>query len=232
MKEKNGAKSGRSSEWHQTEDAKARIGEGVKRTAQEKKMGMDVSEEWKRFLLLRGAYPKTIAKLLDSAQNNNGENSGSPLDHSRSIDFARGLLEEGLIGEDLTGWRFLLFNYRNNRRKLPVSFFDMLRLEVFYKGIQQAGRGDFRLINLYRDTGSRIDHEGFEASLADEEDFVASLIAEKPEGIDVDRSGYYDEDDEGNRWRQPMEFKDGGMIFDSPLLALSRTIMRERKPGE
>lgn len=215
----NGIKSGRPAGWHSTEYSQRKMSESKKR-----EVNMDVSGEWKELLLLRGARPQTIADLSDSSQDKDRKSK-------ESIDFARELLREGLISEDLTAWRSLVLHYRNNKRNFPASFFDMLRLEVFYKGIQEARRGDLTSINLYRNMGFKIDSAGFDASLADEEDFVACLIDGKPAGIKEDRFGYYREDEYG-RWRQPVASGESGsgIIFDSSIQSISREIIRDFDP--
>src|SRR3989344_657238 len=118
MVEKNGAKRGRPAGWSHTEDSIRKMREGWKK-ARQREVGTPLQGEWRKPILLRGARPQTIARLSDPPQNNNGENSGLPLNHSRSIDFVKGLLSEGLIGEDLTDWKFLILSYRMNGRKLP-----------------------------------------------------------------------------------------------------------------
>lgn len=188
----------------------------------ERRKGMDVSDERIGHLLLRGARPQTIAEISGSSDDEDKKNK-------ENIDFARELLRQGLISEDLTYWRSLVLHYRNNKRNFPASFFDMLRLEVFYKGIQEAKRGDLTLINLYRNTGYMIGSAGFDTSLADEEDFVAGLIDEKPAGLNEDRFGYYREDEYG-RWRQPVASGDSGIIADSSMQSVSRGIIKNFEP--
>lgn len=205
--------------WHHTEDSKRKMRESREK-AKERRESMDTSDKWTERLLLRGASPQTIAELSDSSDEEDEKKK-------KSILFARELLSEGLISEDLTSWRFLDLHYRNNKRSSSVSFFDMLRVEVFYKGIQEAKRGDLTLINLYRSIGYMVDPEGFETSLADEEDFVSSIIDEKPEGVGVDSSGYYNEDGDGNRWRQPVVSGNGVLTVDSPRHSVSRRIRRD-----
>lgn len=211
MVEKNGADSGRSATRQYTQEGRRNISEGLKRRARGKRENMDVSDEWKELLLLRGAHPQTIDELSGSSQDKDEKNQ-------KSIDFARELLAKGLINEDLTAWRVL--------RNIQVSFFDKLRLEVFYKGLQQALIGNLALMNSYIDTGHLIDNAGFDTSLADEEGYVAGLIDEKPAGIKEDRFGYYREDKDG-RWREPVVSGNGVLTVDSPKDSVSRRIRRD-----
>ena len=212
----NGVKSGRS----HTEDGKRNISEGLKRRAKERKEGVDVNGKWTEFLLLRGARIQTIAEFSDLSDDKDKKDK-------ESINFARELLVRGLISEDTTAWRFLDLHYRNNKRNFP-AFFDMLRLEVFYKGIQEARRGDLTSINLYRDTGHMIDPR-FDTNLADEEDYVAGLIDEKPAGMSEDRLGYFREDEYG-RGGGPVASSGSGIIADSSMHSVSREIMRNFEP--
>ena len=214
----NGRKRGRPAERNLTEYSKRKM-----RKAGQREEDMDASGEWRRLFLLRDAHPQIIAELLDSSDDEDKKNK-------ESIDFARELLRKGLISEDTTSWRFLILHYRNNKRKFPASFFDMLRLEVFYKGLQEARRGDLALLNLYRDTGYMID-SGFDTNLTGEEDYVASLIDEKPAGMSEDSFGYYREDEYG-RWRQPVASGDSGIIADSSMHSISREIMRNFEPQQ
>lgn len=228
MVEKNGAKRGRPAGWSLTEDLKRKMREGREKAKQGEVSIVD-GGEWKRLFLLRGAYPKTIARLSDSPQNNNGENSFQSARCTKSIDFAKGLLSQGLISEDLTDWKFLISSYRKSGRKFPASFFDMLRLEVYCRGIREALEGDMKSLNLYTDTGYVIYRLDFDKSLADEEDFVASLMCKTPEVANVDGSGYFTVRD--GILGRPVVFGTGDrMRGDSPRQAILRKIFRERKP--
>lgn len=217
----NEVKESGSGDWRQTEMGK-RISKALRKKPKGGREGMETSDKWRELLLLRDASPQTIEELLNSSQEEDEKSK-------ESIDFARELLRKGLISEDLTAWRSLVLHYRNNKRNFPAPFFDMLRLEVFYKGMQEARRGDLTLLNLYRNTGYMIGSAWFDTSLADEEDFVAGLIDEKPAGINEDRFGYYREDEYG-RWRQPVASGNSGIIADSSMQSVSREIIKNFKP--
>ncbi len=215
MVAKNEAKNGRSEGERLTEYAERKM-----RNERKRGVSMDERVQWSGLLRSRGASPQTIAELLDLSDDEDERNK-------RNIVFARELLRGEKISEDLTAWRFLALQYRNNKRKLPVSFFDILRLEVFYQAIQEARLGDMKLINLYKDTGYTIDPAGFDTSLAVEEDYVASLIDGKPPGTEEDTFGLYREDEHGRKWRQPMGSGDrNGMTFDSSRQSVKRLIHR------
>lgn len=203
------------------EGANKRISEAL-RKAKKRREDINISDRLTELILLRGARPQDTTELLDSSDGEDKKNK-------KSIDFARELLRKGLISEDTTSWRFLVLHYHNNKRNFPASFFDMLRLEVFYKGIKEARKGDLTLINLYRNAGYVIDSAGFDTSLADEEDYVAGLIDEKPAGTNEDGYGFYKEDIDG-RWREPVASGDSGMITDSSMQSISREISRNFQP--
>ncbi len=219
MQETNGAKRSR----YLTQYSKRKM-----RSERKREEDMDVSGKWKGMLLLREASPQTIDELLNLSQEEDKKDN-------KSILFARELLRKELISEDLTSWRFLLLHYRKNKRNFPESFFDRLRLEVFYKGIQEARGGDLTLINLYQNIGSNIDGVWFDTSLVKEEGYVAGLVAglidEKPAGKKEDEHGFYREDTYG-RWREPVASGDSGIIFDSSRQSVSREIIRNFQPQE
>lgn len=203
--------------------AKKRISEAL-RKAKKRREDIDISDRLTELILLRGARPQDATELLDSSQEEDKKDK-------KSIDFARELLRKGLISEDTTLWEFLVLHYRNDKRNSPASYFDMLRLEVFYKGIQEAKRGDLALINLYQNIGSNIDGVWFDTSLVEEEGYVAGLIDEKPAGKKEDVYGFYREDMHG-RWREPVASGNSGIIADSSRQSVSRKIMRNFQPRE
>jgi len=144
----------------------------------------------------------------------------------RSTEIAKKIIKKELISSDLLNWNRLLMLYEKNKRPLPESFSDRLRLEVFLAGIINAKRGDHTLLTQIMDLETSISLLFSEANLEDEKDFIGENFAENPVNMKHDQIGYFREDENG-RWRQPIGFTDKGIIVDSPSETLRREIARK-----
>lgn len=148
-----------------------------------------------------------------------------------SIAFARMLIEEGIIADDLSSWIQLKELYQESRIELPYSFSDRLRLEAFFKArrvLETEGRQD--LLQRYMETGELIEVDWFNQHLADEEDFIARTLVARIHNADgEDGRGLYRYDRNGFRWYQPIGTDDeGNLLFDNSTLARRRRVSRER----
>lgn len=148
-------------------------------------------------------------------------------DDPRSIEFVRVLHSEGFIGTDLFGWHLLFKLYMLERRKLPDSIAERIRLEAFFLAKLSQRAGDQRPIIKYNTLGLELGGSWFETSLADEEDFISNSIMSASGGSSEDRHGFYREDEDGNRWREPIGSGENGIICDSTEMVLQRRMLRE-----
>ncbi len=179
--------------------------------------------------------PQVISERKRKAMVRRTKISQSELDaknERRTIEFARILLNEGLITEDCSDWEMMKELYAKSRRSLPESFAERLRLEFFHKAVSQKRGGDISLLILYKNLGEKVDSDWFEVSLADEEDFISTFVENDLIGLfRQDGMGLYRTDEDGNRWRQPVRVgENGGIIFDSIEELKFRTTLRSRKP--
>lgn len=119
-------------------------------------------------------------------------------DQKKNNNFAKKILDAGLITDDLLYWNALNSLYLRLERNLPEEFSDKLRLELFLKGqVHRFTRQDVSLIRTYRDMGQRIDSSWFPISLAIDERLVTRFVEEE----------YF-------RHRQgPYMIKDGVVVF-------------------
>lgn len=116
--------------------------------------------------------------------------------------FAKKLYEAGFITADLTSWQKLHELYQLNRRKLPESFADRVRLEVFYIGMntllekgKEKGGG---ILADYARLGKEVDEEWFLSSLKLEQAFIGNALRKE---WSLRRAN---EDGNGNRiWKEP-----------------------------
>ncbi|MEK7558764.1 MAG: hypothetical protein AAB521_00490 [Patescibacteria group bacterium] len=162
---------------------------------------------------------KTLA--FPEANGNHAE------EYRKSIRIVQKLVEEGFITDDLENWNAMVGIYEKQKRGLPKRFPDRLRLEVFLKSLRLAKTGDHSLLTKYmvaETLGPNLISDRF---FENEQNFVGENSADNPEGLDVDRIGYYRSDEDGDKWRQPMGFGQyGGMVVDSPNEALHRQLAR------
>lgn len=151
-----------------------------------------------------------------------------PENEIKNIKFARELLANGLVTDDLSYWERMVSVYKGQGRSLPSEFSERLRLEFFLQAVSKARSGDNTLLMLYITFGERIDVLWFDNSLAKEEDFI-SIALDNSLPHRQDKWGLYRLGEDGYRWYQPVSFgENGGMIFDSLSSAQERSKARER----
>ncbi len=102
---------------------------------------------------------------------------GMSQDEENDIKFARALLKRGLITGDMSFWTKLDELYKANKRPLPESFAQQLRLEFFLTARVQAVKGDKGLLNRYIKMGEEIGGDWFGRSLIDEQRFITQQIS-------------------------------------------------------
>ncbi len=83
------------------------------------------------------------------------------------------------ISASLQAWNELHELYQVNGRKLPESFADRLRLEVFWLGVEKALRGDKSLHKKYVELGLAVDGAWFRESLVPEQGFIYQALHRK-----------------------------------------------------
>lgn len=121
---------------------------------------LPVSKEvtYERPLLLRGASNNEIREIIGlSPQIAN-------TDQQKSILFAKKLLEERIIGEDITYYNELQKLYRTNKRELPKDLVERLRLEAFLRARIGVKGEDYGLLDRFFAIGKSIDPEWFSKS--------------------------------------------------------------------
>lgn len=148
-------------------------------------------------------------------------------DDERTIKFVKALHREGFIDDSLFGWHMLLKLYILEERELPKTLGEKIRLEAFLLAKLAQRSGDQKPIIAYNTLGSEIDSEWFGTSLAEEEDYISNVIMKASMGAEEDERGFYHEDKDGNRWREPMEFGENGVIYDNTEIALQRALIRD-----
>ena len=148
--------------------------------------------------------------------------------YRKSVRIARKLAEDDYINDDPESWNAMVGIYEKQKRGLPKRFPDRLRLEVFLKGLRLAKTGDHSLLTAYmivETLGPLLDCS--DKLFENEQDFLGENSVDNLEGVDVDRIGYYREDQDGGKWRQPIGFgQNGGLVVDSPNEALHRELAR------
>lgn len=129
-------------------------------------------------LFLRGALHDEVAEII-------GLNPQTvKTDQQKSILFAKKLLEDGTIGEDLTYWNELQKLYSTNNRALPKDFVARLRLEAFLIARRGVARDDYDLLDKFFAIGKSIDHVWFSKSNNTYKDDQSFIRDEFNEGKD------------------------------------------------
>lgn len=97
----------------------------------------------------------------------------------KGIEFAKKLVEAGFITDDVTAYERLKTLYRENRREMPSSLADRIRLEVFYDARDRANNGDSALIKQLMEMGKSIDKQW----IGEEEQFIERALGLEPKAL-------------------------------------------------
>jgi len=151
------------------------------------------------------AKPGQRKRLVDRAPSSE--------EQVKNIEFARILLNDGFITDDLSSWNNLNIFFANHSRDLGDDFFYKLILEAFLKARQKADSGDRDLIEKYIVLGKKMDPEWFKSErLTTDRHFILDNIkAER-----IPQNGQIFPDDNGQRLNDAFGFlRDAGAIQDT-----------------
>ena len=149
--------------------------------------------------------------LIDAVQIYlQGQKKGAVSNEKKSFAFVVKCLKTGLIEEDPSDYIALHRLYSLHSRRLPESYAERLMLEVFLKARRTS---DMVLLVKYRNLGEGIKPKWTGDALAEEEDFISTVINSGDEGGDgEDNQGLYRLGPDGERWRTPIGLDDNGQI--------------------
>lgn len=122
----------------------------------------------------RIAHPVGVSR--DSGDKKHGKRIYTAQEMNAFV-FARSLQEAGFITTDLTNWQRLHQLYDLHRRKLPDSFADKLRLEVFLRARMMVQEGDKSLLMTYDSLGDQINEQWFNTTLIGEQIFIRDALS-------------------------------------------------------
>ena len=142
-------------------------------------------------------------------------------EEKNQIEFAKIAQEKGFFTDDLTCWNSFNSLYESLGRKLPPSFYERLRLEVFFSAIEHAKGGETTLLNNYAEIGKSIGLEWFNL-LANEEGVIrAKLLTYWADG--EDEKGFFQLNANGGKVRQVVN-EDEGLINLNSEVVLKKAV--------
>lgn len=145
----------------------------------------------------------------------------STLNIQKDFIFAKALLAENLIDFNLTN-RFRLI-YKENKKTLPESFSQRLRLAVLFKALEDLRDGKNDRIIKFETLGYQVDPFWFKRDFIEEEGFIkAKLLTNWADG--EDEKGFYVMND-GDKSRKLVS-EDGEYVYDNSSIYLKRMRLR------
>lgn len=172
--------------------------------------------EWSRVKPF--TIPNEPNAMIKARRRRELRKNGISDDEVKSIQFAKLMLKENLIKQDISDWEKLHSLYQKYGRqrdlKLPYSFAKQLRLELFLRARTLAQQQDTSLLAIYNNLGQQVDPAWFDINLVREENFIMRIL-DNGLVFNQDKLGFFRSDDHG-LWRRPQRIGEhGGIIFDS-----------------
>ncbi|OGH23620.1 MAG: hypothetical protein A2958_02500 [Candidatus Levybacteria bacterium RIFCSPLOWO2_01_FULL_38_13] len=156
-------------------------------------------------------------RKADLLRKKRRENGGLGEDERKSLEFARKLVSQGMVTDDLLYWKRMVFIYKGQGRTLPNEFSDRLILEVFLAARVMVDNGDRSMIERYVEMGRSLDRDWFTSQkMVDDRHFIMRELS----GSRLPRNGVIypgnGRDGDGQRLNNAFGFlREAGVIVSS-----------------
>lgn len=134
---------------------------------------------------------------------------------------AKRMIDEKLIGDDISSWKDLNLLYEKNKRKLPENFVDKIILELYVSIIKGLKQGKTKLsigyTSLFNENGFR---SVFEQLRLEKGFLLAKLLTDWADG--EDETGFFKL--EGDKKTRHIENDTGKLVYDSSEFRIKRLL--------